>query len=341
MRAVTLYEHGGLEQLVVGERPDPVLGPDEALVRVAAVAVNRLDCLVRADAGHAYEARLPLIPGYDVAGEVVAVEGEGAAIGDQVYVHYDYACGRCVWCRSGDESLCQRYEIMGVQHDGGYAELVRAPTANLFSLPPGLSAEVAAAGGSVSLTAHHMLFARGGLRAGETVLVMASGSGVGGAALQLARWAGARVLATAGSPAKRAAAQRAGVEAAIDYTQPGWSAAVLEATAGRGVDLAIDHTGSDFFEEVVRCLAPKGRVVVCGATSGAVAQLDLVDLFARQIEIIGSSDGTRAELLEVLDLLARGVLAPTIDAVLPLEQAGEAQRRLEAREHDGRLLLAP
>jgi NADPH:quinone reductase-like Zn-dependent oxidoreductase len=136
MRAVTLYEHGGLEQLVVGERPDPVLGPDEALVRVAAVAVNRLDCLVRADAGHAYEARLPLIPGYDVAGEVVAVEGEGAAIGDQVYVHYDYACGRCVWCRSGDESLCQRYEIMGVQHDGGYAELVRAPTANLFSLPP-------------------------------------------------------------------------------------------------------------------------------------------------------------------------------------------------------------
>jgi NADPH:quinone reductase-like Zn-dependent oxidoreductase len=345
MRAITLYEHGGRELLVVGERPDPVPGPAEAVVRVEAVAVNRLDCLVREDGEHAYAARLPLIPGYDVAGEVVALGEQGAAggtaVGDRVYVHYDYACGRCRWCLGGDESLCEHYEIMGVQHDGGYAELVRAPVANLFALPPGLTPEVAAAGGSVSLTAHHMLFVRGGLVAGETVLVMASGSGVGGAALQLARWAGATVVATAGASGKRASALRAGAVAAIDYTEPGWADAVLDATGGHGVDLVVDHTGSAFFAELLRCVAPRGRVVVCGATSGALAQVDLVDLFARQLSIIGSSDGTRAELAAVLDLMARGVLTPVIDTVLPLDQAAEAHRRLEAREHDGRLLLRP
>lgn len=343
MRAIVLRRHGGLDALVPETLPDPVPGAGEAVVRVRAVAVNRLDVLVREDAGHAYQAALPLVPGYDVAGDVVAV-GPGAApvgVGDRVYVHYDYACGRCAACFAGDESLCAEYGLMGVDHDGGYAELVLAPVGNLFALPDGLDHETAAAGGSVSLTAHHMLFARGGLRAGETVLVMASGSGVGGAALRLARWAGARVLATAGTEAKRRSALAAGAEAAIDYGVPDWSDAVRAATGGRGVDLVVDHTGADYFGEVLRALAPRGRVVVCGATSGAAASVDLVDLFARQISIIGSSDGTRAELLAVLELLADGTLRPAIDARLPLDAAAEAQRRLAAREHDGRILLVP
>jgi NADPH:quinone reductase-like Zn-dependent oxidoreductase len=343
VRAIVLRRHGGPDALVAETVPDPVPGQGEAVVRVRAVAVNRLDCLVREDTGHAYRARLPLVPGYDVAGDIVAVGAGGAPVrsGDRVYVHYDYACGRCAACFAGDESLCPEYGLMGVDHDGGYAELVLAPVANLFALPDGLDHETAAAGGSVSLTAHHMLFARGGLQAGETVLVMASGSGVGGAALQLARWAGARVLATAGSEAKRRSALAAGAEAAIDYGTPGWSDAVRAATGGRGADLVIDHTGADYFEEVVRALAPRGRVVVCGATSGAAAGVDLVDLFARQISIIGSSDGTRAELLAVLELLAAGVLRPAIDSRLPLEAAADAQRRLAARDHDGRILLIP
>jgi NADPH:quinone reductase-like Zn-dependent oxidoreductase len=343
VRAIVLRRHGGPEVLAAETVPDPVPGWGEAVVRVRTVAVNRLDCLVREDTGHAYQARLPLVPGYDVAGDVVAL-GPGAAPvrpGDRVYVHYDYSCGRCAACFAGDESLCPDYGLMGVDHDGGYAELVLAPVANLFPLPDRLDYATAAAGGSVSLTAHHMLFARGGLRAGETVLVMASGSGVGGAALQLARGAGARVLATAGSEAKRRSALAAGAEAAIDYRAPSWSDAVRAATGGRGADLVIDHTGADYFGEVLRALAPRGRVVVCGATSGAAAGVDLVDLFARQISIIGSSDGTRAELLAVLELLADGALRPAIDSVLPLEAAADAQRRLAAREHDGRILLAP
>jgi NADPH:quinone reductase-like Zn-dependent oxidoreductase len=343
VRAVVLRRFGGLDALELEDVDDPRPRPGEALVRVHATAVNRLDLWVRENVGHAYAAKLPLIPGYDVAGEVVEL-GPGLdapAVGTSVYVHYDYSCGRCEWCLSGEEALCPDYALMGVNRDGGYAELVRAPGRNLFPLRDPVSAETAAAAGSVSLTAFHMLFARGGLRAGENVLVMAAGSGVGGAAIQLADWAAARVLATAGSETKRRRALELGAAQAFDYGQPDWGEAVREATDGRGVDLIVDHTGSESFGEAVRALAPLGRIVVCGATSGSAARLDLIDLFARQITVIGSSDGTRRELLEVLRLLSEGVLKPVIDRVLPLERAAEAQEALARRDHFGRILLAP
>jgi NADPH:quinone reductase-like Zn-dependent oxidoreductase len=343
VRAVVLRRFGGLDALGLENVEDPRPGPGEALVRVQATAVNRLDLWVRENVGHAYSAKLPLIPGYDVAGVVVELgPGLGApAVGTRVYVHYDHSCGRCEWCLAGEEALCPQYAVMGVNRDGGYAELVCAPERNLFPLDDRVAAETAAAAGSVYLTAFHMLFTRGALRAGESVLVMAAGSGVGGAALQLAEWAAARVLATAGSEAKRRRALELGAVDAFDYGQPGWGQAVREATGGRGVDLIVDHTGSQSFGEAVRALAPLGRIVICGATSGSDAQLDLIDLFARQIAVIGSSDGTRGELLEVLRLLSEGALRPVIDRVLPLERATEAQEALARRDHFGRILLAP
>src|SRR5689334_7505228 len=164
MRAVVMTRPGGPEVLELAERPDPQPGAGEVVVRVHAVAVNRLDIWVREDVGHAYAARLPVIPGYDVGGEVAAV-GPGVddvAVGETVYVHYDYSCGRCAFCLEGDEAACAAYEVMGVQRDGGYAELVLAPARNIFQLPDGLDARTAAAAGSVYLTAYHMLFARGG-----------------------------------------------------------------------------------------------------------------------------------------------------------------------------------
>ena len=338
-----LRRHGGLDALTVEEVPDPAPGPGEALVRVGAVAVNRLDCWVRANEGHAYQARLPLIPGYDVAGEIVRI-GDGVqtvAPGDRVYVHYDFSCGRCRYCLAGDESLCQDYGVMGVDHDGGYAELVVAPERNLFALEDNVSLRAAAAAGSVYLTAYHMVFAKAGVRAGQTVLVVAGGSGVGGAAAQLAGWAGARVVATAGTRAKADRAVALGAEAGVVHAEPGWSEEVRRLTGGRGVDCAIDHVGSATFGEVVRSLAGGGRMVLCGASSGARVELDLIDLFARQLAIIGSSDGSRAELLEVLRLLAAGVVEPVVDRVLALEEAATAQRLLEQRQHFGRILLDP
>jgi NADPH:quinone reductase-like Zn-dependent oxidoreductase len=336
--------HGGPEVLVLGERPDPVAGPGEVLVRVAATAVNRLDIWVREDVGHAYAARLPVIPGYDVAGEVAAVgPGIGAVRpGDAVYVHYDYSCGRCRHCLAGDEASCAQYEVMGVQRDGGYAELVVAPGRNVFALPAGLSMQVAAAAGSVYLTAWHMLFARAGLRAGETVLVTAGGSGVGGAAIAIARMAGARVIATASTEAKRERLRAAGVEHAVDYTRAEWPDEVRALTGGAGVDVAVDHVGRDAFPAALAALANRGRLVICGASSGAHAELDLVDVFARQVSVIGSSDGSRAELAEVFRLLAEGRLAPpVVSAVLPLERAADAQALLTSRDHYGRVLLDP
>lgn len=343
MRAFVMREHGGLDVLRPEDVPDPQPGPGEVVVRVHAVAVNRLDLGVRENVAHAYVVKLPLIPGYDVAGEVVAVAPDvtGVAIGERAYVHYDYSCGRCEFCLDGDESLCSDYGIMGVDHDGGYAEFVLAPARNIFPLRAGASFEAAAAAGSVYLTAYHMLFARAGLRAGESVLVTAAGSGVGGAALELARWAGARVHATAGSAGKRERALADGAESAIDYTVAGWHSELLAATDGRGVDIVVHHTGADTFGEALRALAPRGRIVVCGATSGAEARIDLIELFARQWSVIGSSDGTRRELIEVFKLLEAGFITPRIDSVLPLEDAPAAQERLARRDHYGRILLTP
>lgn len=343
MKAVILHRHGGLDALAVQDVADPTPRPGEAVVRVAAVAVNRLDCWVRANEGHAYQARLPLIPGYDVAGQIVET-GDGVnavSPGDRVYVHYDYSCGRCRYCLAGDESLCSQYGLMGVDHDGGYAEFVLAPERNLFLLGDSVSFPAAAAAGSVYLTAYHMVFAKARVRPGETVLAVAAGSGVGGAAAQLARWAGARVVVTAGTPEKADRAVELGAHDAVLHSEPGWADEVLRITEGRGIDCAIDHVGSVTFPEVVRTLAGGGRLVVCGASSGSHAELDLIDLFARQLAIIGSSDGSRAELLEVLRLLAQGVIEPVVDSVLALEDAAIAQRRLQEREHFGRILLAP
>jgi NADPH:quinone reductase-like Zn-dependent oxidoreductase len=344
MRAIVMSEHGGPEVLRLVDRPDPSPAAGEVLVRVGAVAVNRLDIWVRENVGHAYEANLPLIPGYDVAGEVVAV-GEGVtavAAGDRVYVHCDFSCGRCEYCLEGDEAACAQYGILGVDRDGGYSEYVVVAARNAFSLGESLSFEAAAAAGSVYLTAYHMLFARGDLSPGETVLVTAAGSGVGGGAISLARFAGARVLATASTEAKRQRALEAGVEHAIDYTQPGWASEVRDLTGGRGVDLVIDHIGESAFPDAVKALASKGRIVICGASSGTHAELDLIDLFARQISVIGSSDGTRRELWEVLRLLDEGGIdPPAIETVLPLERAVEAQGLLATRAHFGRVLLDP
>ena len=197
---------------------------------------------MREDVGHAYAARLPLIPGYDIAGTVRSL-GEGVsevAVGERVYVHYDFSCGRCAYCLEGDEAACSEYGVMGVNHDGGYAERIVAPVRNLFTLADALSFAHAAAAGSVYLTAYHMLFSRAGLRPGESVLVTAAGSGVGAAAIALARYAGARVFTTASREEKRRRAAACGAEAVLDYTRPGWTDELRALTGGRGVSRATE-----------------------------------------------------------------------------------------------------
>jgi NADPH:quinone reductase-like Zn-dependent oxidoreductase len=312
--------------------------PGQALIRVRACALNHLDLWQRRGLEHV-KLPLPHIPGSDIAGEVVDSGGSDQPVGGRVMVHPGLNCGECSACREGQDSLCARYGIVGYQSEGGYAELVAVPARNLIALPPHVSFAQGAAFPLTFLTAWHMLVTRARVRDGETVLVLAAGSGVGQAAIQVARLHGARVIATARRPDKLDAAKKLGADEVLDTSQPDWSAEVRRLTNKRGADVVIEHVGEAVWDQAVRSLARGGRLVTCGATSGPKGEIDLRSLFAKQLSLLGSYMGTRAELGAAVDALANGRLAPVVDSVLPLERASDAHRRLEAREQFGKIVL--
>ena len=318
--------------------PDPTPRPGEAVVRVRACALNHLDLWQRRGLERVTLA-LPHIPGSDIAGEVIDPGGSELAAGTRVLVHPGVNCGVCPACRRGQDSLCTQYGIVGYQSEGGYAELVAVPARNLIALPAHVSFTQGAAFPLTFLTAWHMLVTRAAVRPGETVLVLSAGSGVGQAAIQVARLHGARVIATAGRPEKLEAARRVGADEAVDHTQPEWSSEVRRLTNKNGVDVVIEHVGETVWDQALKCLARGGRLVTCGATSGHQGHIDLRVLFVRQLSLLGSYMGTRAELSAAVEALSQGRLAPVVDSVLPLGRAADAHRRLEAREQFGKVVL--
>jgi NADPH:quinone reductase-like Zn-dependent oxidoreductase len=340
MKAVRFHEHGGPEVLRYEEAPDPVLHPGWAIVRVHAVALNHLDLWQRRGLDRV-PIPLPHISGADVAGEIAEVSEDVAdvAAGDRVMLQPGLSCGRCARCLGGEDNFCARYDVLGNRSDGGYAEFVAVPAANLIPLPAGIDFATAAAFPLAFLTAWHMLFARARLRERDTVLVLAAGSGVGQAAIQIATWAHARVIATAGSAAKLARATELGAEAAVDHYRSDVVAEVKRLTAGRGVDVVIEHVGTATWERSVRCLARGGRLVTCGATTGYQAGVDLRHLFARQLSLLGSYMGAKAELLRASELFFRGAFRPVVDRTLPLAAAEQAHRDLEASAQFGKVVM--
>lgn len=342
MRAARFHEHGGWEALRLDRIPVPEPGRGEVRLRVLACGVNRADLLARAGRIKG-QGGLPHIPGGEVAGEVAAGGDDTREwrVGERVLVNPVLYCGACPMCGSGEDNLCSRAQVFGFDTEGGYAEYVVAPARHLLRLPPALSSEAAAAVAAAGSTAWHMLVRRADIRAGDEVLVVAAGSGIGVYAVQIARRLGARVLATAGSAEKRERAKALGADVVIDHGQPGWWRQVRAATGGRGVSLVIEHVGAATWDDSMRSLAPMGRLVTCGAHTGARVSLDLWPLFAKQISVIGSFAASRADLARVLDLAARGDLQAVIHRTLPLERAGEAHRMLEAREAFGTLVLVP
>lgn len=340
MRAARFHRHGGPEVLAVETMPDPVVTPGQVLVRVRACALNRLDLWQRRGLDR-IAIPLPHVSGADVAGEVVAAPGDEVPAGTRVLLQPGLSCGRCAACLDGRDNECRRYDVLGYQSQGGYAELVAVPAANVVPIPDHVTFEAAAAFPLTFLTAWHMLLTRARLRAGDTVLVVAGTSGVGQAAIQIARLHGARVIATAGSERKLARAAALGADAVVDHHQQDVVAEVRRLTDKRGVDVVIEHVGQATWDRSVRALAPGGRLVICGNTTGWDAAIDLRFLFSRQLSLLGSYMGTKGELLQAVRFLADGRLAPLVDAVLPLEAAAEAHRRLEAGDVAGKLLLAP
>ena len=343
MKAVIFRRHGGPDVLEYADVPDPLLEDGEGvLVRVKACALNHLDIWIRQGIP-AYQIALPHICGCDVAGVVERI-GKGVTgirIGDPVVLSPGLSCGHCPWCRGGNETLCGSYGIRGAASDGGYAELTIARAADIIPLPQGLSFEEAAAFPLVFLTAWHMLVARARLQAGETVLVHAAGGGVGHAAVQIAKYLKATVYATVGSDAKIAKAKALGADDVINYQRASFEERVKTFTRGRGVDVVLEHIGPQTWEGSLRVLAKGGRLVTCGATTGPTVALDLRYVFSRQLAILGSMMGTRAELRQVTQLIGERTLRPSVDAVFPLREARAAQERMASRNVFGKLVLVP
>jgi NADPH:quinone reductase-like Zn-dependent oxidoreductase len=336
MKAVRFHRHGGPEVLRFEDAPDPIVQPGQALVRVRACALNHLDLWERRGIERV-TIPFPHISGSDVAGEVV--DGPTSEIGRRVLLQPGVSCGRCQACLEGRDNFCRQYDVLGYRSDGGYAELVTVPVQNLVPIPDRLSFPEAAAFPLTFLTAWHMLVSRAGVKAGEHVLVLAAGSGVGQAAIQIARLHGARVLATAGSARKLELARELGAEAAIDHHRAELVDEVRRLTDRRGVDIVVEHVGQQTWDRSLRCLAPGGRLVTCGATTGPAASLDLRWLFGRQLSLLGSYMGGKGELLEASRWLFEGKLRPVLDETFPLARAADAQRRMEGSQHFGKIVL--
>jgi NADPH:quinone reductase-like Zn-dependent oxidoreductase len=342
MKAAAIRAHGGPEVVNVEELPDPSPGPGEVVVHVKAAAVNHLDLWVcRGWAG--LKLTFPHVLGSDAAGVVESV-GAGVATpraGDEVVVNPALGCGRCERCRAGHENLCLRFSILGEHVSGGQAERLAIRAENVLPKPANLSFEEAAAVPLTFLTAWHALVGRAGLRLGETVLVHAAGSGVGVAAVQIAKLLGARVIATAGSDAKLSKARALGADEVVNYETQDFVQEVRRLTGKRGVDVVFEHVGKKTWEGSIKSVTVGGRIVTVGATTGADPLTDLRHVFFRQISVLGSTMGTGAELMEVLRLVGEGKLRPVVDRVLPLAEVRRAHSLLAERAQFGKIVMVP
>lgn len=340
MRAVRFHAHGGPEVLAFEHAPDPVPRAGHVVVRVRACALNHLDLWQRRGLERV-TIPFPHISGAEVSGEVAAAPGGEIAIGTRVMLQPGWSCGRCAACLAGQDNTCAAYDVLGNQSDGGYAEYVQVPAVNVVPIPSAVSFVDAAAFPLTFLTAWHMLVTRARVAAGESVLVLAAGSGVGQAAVQVARLHGAHVIATGGTDDKLARARDLGAHEVINHYTSDIAAEARRLTGKRGVDVVVEHVGQATWAKSVRALAPGGRLVTCGNTTGWEAAIDLRFLFSRQLSLLGSYMGTKAELLQVAKFFFDGRLRPLVDSVLPLSAAADAHRRLEASDVCGKLVLTP
>lgn len=342
MKVARIHQHGGAEALVYEDAPEPSIKANQVLVRVRACALNHLDLFVRAGIP-GMKFSMPHVLGSDIAGEIVAVGDlcERVKPGWRVLLSPGMSCRQCEYCLAGNDNLCRRFTMFGYGVDGGNVELLAAPEYSAIQIPDSLSFEAAAAAPLVFLTAWHMLMTRAKLQPGEDVLVLAASSGVGTCAIQLAKLLQCRVIATAGGEAKLAKALALGADHVIDHYQQDISAEVKKLTGKRGVDVVVEHVGAATWSKSIESLAPAGRLVTCGATTGFDARVDLRYLFSKQYSLLGSFMGTMGELHQVLKFVFRGQLKPVVDRVYPLSEIREAHERLERKEHFGKVVVTP
>jgi NADPH:quinone reductase-like Zn-dependent oxidoreductase len=336
MKAVRFHQHGGPDVLRFEDAPDPPSNTGDVVVRVRTCALNHLDIWNRRGVARI---KLPHILGADVAGEIVESPDAELPVGRRVMLQPGLSCGRCEACLDGRDNECPRYDVLGSQSDGGYAEFVRVPAQNVVAIPDAIGFVEAAAFPLTFVTAWHMLVTRARIRPGEDVLVLGAGSGVGQAAIQIAWLHGARVFATAGTEEKLARARELGAFEAINHHTQDFPAEIRRVTNNRGVDIVIEHVGEATWDRSLKCLTRGGRLVTCGATTGYKAAVDLRFLFARQYSLMGSYMGTKAELLGAAQFFFSGQLRPAVDRTFALADAAAAQTYLEEGKQFGKVVL--
>lgn len=340
MKAMVIEQQGSPAVIRNQQLPVPELGAGEVLIKVRGCALNHLDIWCRSGLPGV---KLPLILGCDVAGEIVEM-AKGVnhlQIGDKILVDPGLACGNCRPCLAGQENLCRYYHILGAGRNGGYAEYVNVPAVNCFPIPNTLNFHQAAALPLVFLTAWHMLISRCGLQSSDTVLIVGGSSGVGTAAIQIAKLFHCRVITTVGNEEKANLAKKLGADEIIIHSQQQIAKEVKRLTDKRGVDIVFEHVGPAVMPDCLASLAINGRLVTCGATTGPKIEIDVPRLFMKHQSILGSIMGTKDELFEMLPLFEKGLLKPIIDKIFPLAEAKAAHEYMETREHFGKIVLDP
>jgi NADPH:quinone reductase-like Zn-dependent oxidoreductase len=342
MHAVRFHQHGGPEVLTYEEAPTPEIGAHDALVRVRACAMNHLDVHLRRGIP-GLRISLPHILGADISGEIAQVGREVSEwhAGDEVLLNPGVSCGRCQACLSGTDNLCREYAILGEHVDGGYAEYVRVPVINVMPKPAALQFTDAAAIPLAFISAWDMLVVGAGVGPSDTVLVWGAGSGVGSAAIQIAKIFGARIIAVAGSDWKLERARVLGADETINHSTKSVAEEVRRLTGRRGVDVVVEHVGLATWDTSLKALAKGGRLVTCGATTGHMVETDLRYVFSRRLMIRGTYMGSKTTLPEILRLVSAGRLRPVVHEVIALHDAKLAHEMLEKREQFGKLVLVP
>lgn len=340
MKAVRIHQFGGPEVLRYEDIPDPQPRKDQVLVRVKACSLNHLDLWVRKGLPGV---KLPHILGSDVAGEIAEV-GEYVTdfkAGRRVIVAPMHFCGHCAMCLAGKQNQCREFTVLGNGVDGGDCELLAVPAANIIPFPDSLDFNQAASVPLVFVTAWHMLVKLAGVRPGQTVLVLGGSSGVGIAAIQIAKLFHCQVITTAGNSQKLEKAHSLGADHGIDHYKQKISDEVRRITNKVGVDIVVEHVGSATWDESMRSLKSGGTLVTCGATTGAEVKIDLRHLFARQLRLLGSYMGTMAELHEVLSHVFAGRLKPVLDRAFPMSEIRAAHEYLENSQMFGKVVVNP
>jgi NADPH:quinone reductase-like Zn-dependent oxidoreductase len=342
MKAAFFKEHGGSDKIIYDDYRDPSPDAGDVVVRVKACALNHVDMLLL-DGRYPPPEGLPHVNGCEVTGtvETMGDRVRGLTKGQRVIIFPGFSCGTCEYCLRGERTVCMRYGYLGAARDGGYAELVKSPAANILPLPESISFEQGAALPLAMLTSWHALVVQANVRAGQTVLVQAAGSGVGSAAIQIARLCGARVITTVGSDDKIEFAKALGADKVVNYRTQDFVEEAKKWSNKRGVDVVVEHIGGETFEKSVYALTRLGTLVTIGSHDTHWGRVDLRHMYSKNLRIVGTNLGSILELKTLLDHVVEGKLKPVIDRTFPLKDARAAVQHVLDRKNKGKVLLVP